>query len=93
MWNRNSLFQGLAMGIVIPILAFGLFLLVLDNLESIGAVRQRTLAIIAICLNIIPFNIYQKRRFTQSMRGLATATVIYAVIWVIVYGSQILNQN
>lgn len=94
MWNRNNLPIGLAIGILLPLLSFIIFYFTLGQLESTGMAtnfRERTLAIIAMCMNIIPFNIYQKRRFTQSMRGLSIATIIYAIIWLIYYGNQILN--
>jgi len=99
MFNKNNIYIGLGIGIVIPLAAFFLLFFLFGQLESAGmasgegfspSFRQRTLAIVAICLNIIPFNIYQKRRFTQSMRGLAIATVIYAVVWLVYFGREIL---
>lgn len=99
MFNKNNLFIGLGLGIFIPLATFLLLYFLFGQLETAGiasgrgfspSFRQRTLAIVAICLNIIPFNIFQKRRFTQSMRGLSIATVVYAMIWVAYFGKQIL---
>ncbi len=99
MFKKDNIFIGLGLGILIPLVAFILLYLLFGQLESAGMAsgegfsptfRQRTLAIVAICLNIIPFNIFQKRRFTQSMRGLAIATVVYAIIWVGYFGKEIL---
>ncbi len=99
MFNKNNIFIGLGLGILLPLLSFVLLYFFFGQLESAGmasgegfspSFRRRTLAIVAICLNIIPFNIFQKRRFTQSMRGMAIATVIYAVIWIGYFGREIL---
>lgn len=100
MWDKNNVFIGLAIGIILPLIAFTSLYFLFGQLESAGmasgrgfssSFRQRTLAIVAICLNVIPFNIFQKRRFTQSMRGLSVATVMYAIIWVVYYGKEIMN--
>lgn len=99
MLKRDNLFIGLGLGILIPLIAFLLLYFLFGQLETAGmasgkgfspSFRQRTLAIVAICINIIPFNFFQKRRFTQSMRGLSIATVIYAMVWVVYFGKQIL---
>ncbi len=99
MFNKNNIYIGLGIGVLIPLTTFILLYFLFGQLESAGmasgqgfssSFRQRTLAIVAICLNIIPFNIYQKRRFTQSMRGLSIATVLYAIIWLAYFGRQIL---
>lgn len=99
MLKRDNIFIGLGLGILIPLISFLLLFFLFNQLESAGmasgegfsaSFRERTLAIVAICINIIPFNFFQKRRFTQSMRGLSIATVIYALIWVAYFGKQIL---
>lgn len=50
--------------------------------SSIGSRRFRTICLIAICLNIFPMQIFQRRRESNSIRGLAIATVLLAGIWV-----------
>lgn len=97
--NRNALWFGLIIGLVLPFVGYALLLSLYDWLESAGALsgrgfspnfRQRTLGIVAICLNLIPLNFFQKRRLTQSMRGLVLATLIYAVVWFINFGVKLL---
>lgn len=97
--NRNALWFGLAIGLVLPFVGYALLLMIYDGLESTGALsgrgfsanfRQRTLGIVAICLNLIPLNFFQKKRLTQSMRGLVLATLIYAVVWFINFGMKLL---
>lgn len=52
--------------------------------------RERTTGIIAICLNLIPLNAFQKRRAINSMRGVVLATVLYVIAWVVYFGKFIL---
>jgi len=100
MWNRNSIPAGLIIGIVLPMLGFTLLYFGYSQLEAAGVVsqrgfsnmfRERTTSIIAICLNLIPLNQFQKRRSTHSMRGIVIATTLYVIIWVVYFGRYILS--
>jgi hypothetical protein len=100
MWNKNSLPAGLAIAILLPLIGFIVLYFGYGQLEAAGVVsergfsnlfRERTSSIIAICLNIIPLNIFQKRRATESMRGVVLATGIYAIIWIVYFGRHILS--
>ena len=95
MLNKNSIPVGLAIGIVLPLAVFGLLLLLYQQLETAGVVsgegfspmfRERTAGIIAICCNLVPLNAFQRRRATNSMRGVVLATVLYVILWVIYFG-------
>jgi len=99
MLNKNSIPLGLAIGIALPLLAFGLLMLLFHQLEAVGAVsgkgfspmfRERTTGIIAICLNLAPLSAFQKRRAINSMRGVVLATVLYVIAWVVYFGKYIL---
>lgn len=99
MWNKNAIPAGLAIGFVIPLVVFGLLLLLYSQLEGMGVVseegfspmfRERTTGIIAICCNLIPLNAFQKRRAINSMRGVVLATVVYVIAWVVYFGKYIL---
>lgn len=82
-------------GLVIPFVGYAIFLTVFDALEAaefIGGAsdvspqfRQRTSGILAIALNLIPLNIFQKRRFDTATRGLVFPTIGYAVFWIIYF--------
>ncbi|MFN7115541.1 MAG: hypothetical protein ACK4TA_02000 [Saprospiraceae bacterium] len=97
--NRNALWFGLAVGLVLPFVGYAILLMIYDGLDSAGLLsgrgfsenfRQRTLGIVAICLNLIALNFFQKRRFSNSMRGLVIATFIYAAVWFIYFGTKLL---
>jgi len=43
--------------------------------------RVRTITLIAICLNLLPLQLFQRRKESLSIRGLVFATVLMAGIW------------
>ncbi len=100
MFNRNAIWLGLLLGLAIPFVGYALLLTLFEQLDAAGLLsskgfsanfRQRTLTIVALCLNVIPFNYFYKRRHLDSMRGIAVVTVLYAVAWVIYYGNELLG--
>lgn len=95
MLNRNEIWVGLLVGILLPALSFVLLYQIFGLLEIKGAAsgsgfspnfRERTLAIVGIAANLIPLNIFRRRRWDLSMRGVVIATSILAFVWVIRYG-------
>jgi amino acid permease len=99
MMNRNTILIGLLVGLVLPFVGYAILLMIYDGLEAAGLLsgvgfssnfRQRTLGIVAVCLNLIPLNYFQKRRMTQAMRGLVGATIVYAVGWFVYFGVKLL---
>lgn len=95
MFYRNEIWIGVLFGLLLPFCSFILLFEIFSLLEHKGAAsgvglsvnfRERTLAIVAIALNLIPMNLYRKRRWDLSMRGVVIATALLAFIWVIRYG-------
>jgi hypothetical protein len=99
-WKNNNIWAGLALGIILPILGFGILQLIFDQLEAMEILtddtgfspsfRGRTLAIVALCINLLPLNRFQKLRMTDSIRGLVLATGVYIILWLVFYGQYIL---
>lgn len=99
MLNRNEIWVGLIFGFLLPAFSFLILYQIFSLLELKGAAsgtgfsanfRERTLAIVAIALNLIPLNIFRRRRWDLSMRGVVIATGVLAVAWVIRYGLALL---
>ena len=97
-FDKNNIWIGLLIGLLIPFLGYALLLVLYEQLEAAGlstttgfsdSFRERTLAVIAICLNIIPVNIFRKRRLTDSMRGVIFAIMLYVLVWVIYFSSSL----
>lgn len=95
MLNRNTVLAGILFGVVLPIIGFSLLFNLFTLLEGAGVAstegfapnfRERTLAIIALALNLIPLQIYRRRRWEDAMRGVVIATGVLAFIWLFFYG-------
>lgn len=90
--QRGNTFTAFFMGIFLPCAGFFIIRWLFGIAESqglvdaasssIGSRRFRTICLIAICLNILPMQVFQRRRQGNSIRGLAIATVLLAGIWV-----------
>lgn len=97
-FSKNAIWFGLLVGLAIPFVGYAVLLTIFDQLDAIGWVsaegfsstfRVRTLSVIAICLNTIPLNIFNKRRMTESMRGIVFPTAAYVIVWIIYFGRYI----
>lgn len=95
MFYRNEIWVGLLFGLLLPTCTFVLLYEVFNLLEAQGAAsgaglasnfRERTVAILAIALNLLPLNIYRNRRWERSMRGVVIATAVLALVWIFRYG-------
>ncbi len=98
MFDKNSFSLGLLVAILLPILAFGIFYGIFEGLESLGWVstqgfrpmfRERTLSILAIGMNALALQFYQKRRATETMRGIVIPTTIWVAAWIWIFGKYI----
>lgn len=89
-FNKNNLAFGLVCGILVPIIGYGILeglfslLSMLVN-EGYGKWSMRTISLLAICFNLIPFNFYKNKKYVQSMRGVILPTVIFAVVWAVIH--------
>jgi hypothetical protein len=99
MQYKDTLWFGLIVGVILPMLGFIALSFVFQYLDRAGAVsdiglgedfRIRTTGIIAIALNAVALNRFYNRRETQTMRGIVIATFGYVVAWIIFFGSSVL---
>lgn len=92
MIEKNSLLFGLVLGCIMPVLGFIVIEFIFNSLTDLGLMaevsassagrRFRTIALIAICSNLIPFNISKNNRWDSTMRGIIFPTLIYVGAWV-----------
>ena len=93
--SMDSIFIGLALGAVFPVIGFimteTIFGLLTDMnlMEQAGtgvySKRTRTVALIAICFTLIPFNFSKRRRWDDTMRGIIFPTLLYVGLWLYKY--------
>lgn len=98
--NRNAVWIGLLVGLLVPFVGYAVLLLIYETLEDMGMAssigffsnfRTRTIALIAVSLNIIPMNMFMSRRHGNSMRGVLIITVAYAIIWFLYFRETLLQ--
>jgi hypothetical protein len=100
--NFNSdILVGFAIGVTVPVLGYFLVFTIFEWLTDSGVLsemgssfsvikRLRTIAVLALATNLIPFQILKNRRMYDHMRGILIATFIYAITWVIYFWDSIL---
>ncbi len=95
MFQRDELWVGLLYGLLIPLTGFMILYNVFSLLEIKGAAsgagfsenfRERTLAIVAIALNLFLLSRFRKLRWERAMRGVVIATSLLALVWIMLYG-------
>ncbi|MCX8210292.1 MAG: hypothetical protein OTI34_04560 [Lewinella sp.] len=93
--KNDRLWVGLVVSLIIPAIAY--FLLIqLQNMIGEGSGQDisfelRTVALVAICLNVMPLNFFRKTYRNQSLRGVATGTMILAMAWFFYFGRDLLG--
>ena len=91
----DNLLLGLAVALLIAFVGYGLLLSGIDFLNGAFAYdlrfRPRSLALIAICINVLPMNWFKKRYYNKSMRGVVIGTFLLAIGWFFYFGDGLLN--
>ena len=92
--NKDHILIGITAGLILPALSYGILTLIYELLDSVGLAsglnlssqfRQRTIALIAICTNLILVNYFNRRYLLNSMRGVVFPTLAFVVVWVIYF--------
>lgn len=93
--QNNTLIMGILLGATMPVLAYMGIEFIFNGLTEAGIMdevtsttvvkRQRTMALIALCFNILTVQFFKKRKYTRILNGIVTATLIYAVGWIFIF--------
>ncbi len=95
----NKFWLGLVIGICVPVASYGILLTLFDLVDQnllpadvslSRGFRERTLSVIAICCNLIPFHLYKRNYCDNTMRGLVIPTLACVGWWVWHYGRHLL---
>ena len=91
--KKNTILFGLLFGIITPIFGFylveALFDLYAESVGENGDWRLRTLAVIALCFNLIPFHLFKSQGYDEALRGVVIPTIIYVFLWVFYFWGEI----
>ena len=89
--RRNSIWLGMIIAILFPIMFFGVVLMLFDVATDMGIIdevadpmqgrRLRTTTLITLCGNMILIKLYNKRFTQDTLRGILIITFIGAAVW------------
>jgi hypothetical protein len=101
MIKKDSVWLGLAFGLVFPAVVYLVLLLIYYFLDKMGVFsdvgfaddfRTRTLALISICSNLIVMQSYRKsHHHNETIRGILIASMLLVAVWFFVFGIKILK--
>jgi len=91
--KKNDNFMiGFMIGTTVPVIGYWGIQIIFETLTSAGIMdevtnstftkRMKTLALLAICCNLIPAQVSTNKRYTNILRGIVLATLIYTACWV-----------
>ncbi len=90
--ENDSILLGILLGATFPIIGYlateAIFELltqqgIMDEITaSVSGKRQRTMALIAICFNILPLNFLNSRYTSKTLRGVLIVTFLFCFLWV-----------
>lgn len=98
-FKKNQLWFGLFLALVAPVMLYGILLTVYDLLDAQGWLtsaglsanfRDRTLGLVALCINLYFLQKFRKHYATQAMRGVVLATTLYVILWMVIYGIKLI---
>ncbi len=100
MFRQNSLLIGFAIGVTVPVLGYILLESLFGALGSLGVTtpsgdpirfKERTMALLAICCNLLPFWRFNTRFTEATMRGILVATAVCVIGWFVTFGRALLS--
>ncbi len=88
MLKKDSMWMGIVLGLLIPVLSFGLFYVINEMITKFITHRSiftlATLVVVSIFVNVLVFRYYMlKLKADYTGRGILLATFIYAFIYFI----------
>ena len=88
----NTVLVGILISACVVIAGYGIVSLIfefmvdqgwMDEAGSQAGKRQRTIWLLSICLNIIAIQVFSKRKYRNTQKGVAIFTVLSAFTWAI----------
>jgi hypothetical protein len=95
--DRDALWLGLLWGVFVPVVGYAVLEMLLEvaggNVLKPGVLANRTRALIAICLNMIPLRLYRRGRYDRTVHGVIWATFGLAALWMYFFGLDLINKQ
>ena len=99
-FKRDDVWTGMLLGIIVPLVVYGILILLYAFLDSMGVLtdvgfaedfRTRTLSLVAICCNLLLMQNYRKTSRNETIRGMLIASMILVVVWFFRFGIKMLH--
>ena len=100
--KKDSVWLGIGIGLLVPALIYALLITIYTLLDSMGIFsdvgfaedfRIRTLALFAICGNLIMMQRFRNAYRHETIRGILIASMILVVIWFIMFGFKMIDLS
>ena len=94
--------KGILFGLLVPFISFAVLLMLNEKISALLfkevlkedlILDRKTVAIFAICFNLIPFHLFDKKRQAKAMRGIMLSTFMLVVLWLYVFGKEALTLS
>ncbi len=95
----DKVITGILAGLLLPVFWYFVMMTLYSSFEEMGWMqpgtvsmdfRQRTSALAAVCLNILPLQVFKTQYMDSAMRGVIFPTVLYVGLWLYRFGSSVL---
>jgi hypothetical protein len=93
--NKNTVGFGVILALVVPIIGLVIWMLinlilsssnVLDKNGDIFQFSLKTIVLIAVCCNLIPFHFSKDKRWDNMLRGIGLVTISMMFGWAFYFG-------
>ncbi|HHH54517.1 MAG TPA: hypothetical protein ENK91_12725 [Bacteroidetes bacterium] len=91
----KSIWFGLIMGIFTTIVGSAIVMMIFELLAKLGVIQysslgfsptqERTIYVLGIFMNIIPFQYFKKVKAEKAMNGVVIVTILAVAVWIIYY--------
>ena len=98
--KKDSVWLGIGIGLLVPALIYALLITIYTLLDSMGIFsdvgfaedfRIRTLALFAICGNLIMMQRFRNAYRHDTIRGILIASMMLVVLWFILFGFKMID--
>jgi len=99
---KDNIITGILLGLLTPLVAWFIVKFGFDIIGNMSARsefggtptwRPRTLALIALCFNLIPFQIAKMKRYDKTLRGIVFPTIIFVAVWFLYFKGDFLGAT
>ncbi len=99
---KDNIITGIVLGLITPFISWYIVQFGFDIIGNMSARsefgstpvwRPRTLALIALCFNLIPFQIAKVKRWDKTLRGIVFPTIILVAVWFLYFKGEFLGTS